>query len=86
MRTTIQRFMAALLLVIPGIVAAYGFLAMKDAFFHQFEPGDHFRWGKFILGFILFGAGTSFVGGWIFFRDRKRGYLAPRFKGKRRKR
>lgn len=83
MRTTIQRFAAALLLAIPGIAAAYGFLAMKAAFFHQFEPGEHFRWGKFILGLLLFAAGSAFVGGWIFFRDHKRGYLAPRFKGKR---
>lgn len=83
MRTTVQRFAAALLLVVPGVAAAYGFLAMKDSFFHQFEPGEYFHWGKFIAGFILFGLGSAFIGGWTFYRDRKRGYLAPRFKEKR---
>jgi len=33
-----------------------------------------------ILGFILFAIGVSFIGGWTFFRDRKRNYVAPRFK------
>jgi threonine/homoserine/homoserine lactone efflux protein len=86
MKDTIKRFIAALLLVIPGIIATYGFLAMKDAFFAQFgapETNPHILWGKMILGFFLFAIGVGFIGGWTFFRDRKRNYLAPRFKAKR---
>jgi hypothetical protein len=41
------------------------------------------QWGKLLLGLILFAAGVAFIGGWIFFRDRKRNYVAPRFKAKR---
>lgn len=88
MKETMNRFMAALLLVIPGIMATYGFLAMKDAFFAQFgaEQNDpHIQWGKLVLGFILFAIGIAFIGGWTFYRDRKRNYLAPRFKVKRKK-
>jgi len=88
MKDSIKRFIAVLLLVIPGLLATYGFLAMKDAFFAQFGSADsnaHVLWGKMILGFILFAMGVSFIGGWTFFRDRKRNYVAPRFKAKRKK-
>jgi hypothetical protein len=86
MKETIKRFIAALLLVIPGLIATYGFLAMKDAFFAQFgaaETNPHIHWVKMIFGFILFALGVGFIGGWTFFRDRKRNYVAPRFKPKR---
>ncbi|SDO08478.1 Protein of unknown function [Paenibacillus sp. yr247] len=85
MRAPFYRFIAILLLVIPGLTATYGFLAMKDAFFAQFAEDGHFLWGKFILGLILFLLGVAFIGGWTFFRDRKRNYVAPRFKANRRK-
>lgn len=83
MKPLIQRLVAALLLVIPGFLATYGFLAMKNAFFHQFEIEGSFQWGQFLLGLLLFAAGCTFIGGWIFFRDRKRGYVAPRFRAKK---
>lgn len=84
MKLVFFRFIAILLLVIPGFIATYGFLAMKDAFFAQFGP-SHFLWAKFLLGFVLFVLGVSFIGGWIFFRDRKRNYLSSRFRKKRRR-
>lgn len=37
MKTTLSRFIAVLMLVIPGLIATYGFLAMKDAFLHNLE-------------------------------------------------
>ncbi|CAN7599781.1 DUF2627 domain-containing protein [Paenibacillus sp. LjRoot153] len=87
MKAPFYRFIAILLLVIPGITATYGFLAMKDAFFAQFDTvaNSGMLWGKFILGLVLFLIGVAFIGGWTFFRDRKRNYLAPRFKPKRNK-
>ena len=33
-----------------------------------------FDWLNFIVGLLLFAAGISFLAGWIYFRDRKRGY------------
>jgi hypothetical protein len=88
MKTTLSRFAAVLLLVIPGLMATYGFLAMKDAFFAQFGSADtnpQILWGKLSIGFVLFAAGVAFLGGWTFFRDSKRNYVAPRFKVKRKK-
>lgn len=90
MKPVIARFIAILLLVIPGIGATYGFLLMKDAVFHYFSSFGHeetaarsFEFGRFIAGFLLFGVGVGFIGGWTFFRDRKRNYVAPRFRQKR---
>ncbi|MEB3103511.1 DUF2627 domain-containing protein [Ferviditalea candida] len=80
----LYRFIAVVLLVVPGIVAAYGFILMKDAVFESFGP-PVMPWGKFLLGILFFLIGVFFVGGWIFYRDRKRNYVAPRFKEKRNK-
>lgn len=85
MKPVIGRFIAVILLVIPGWLAAYGFLLMKNAVFESFGPAP-MPWLKFIGGFVLFALGVSFVGGWIFYRDRKRNYVAPRFMAKRKRR
>lgn len=89
MKLVTARFIAILLLVIPGILACIGFLKMKDTVFLYFsEFGNdaitpNFQWLPFLLGLLMFGAGVAFIGGWTFFRDRKRNYVAPRFKPKR---
>lgn len=89
MRLIISRFIAIILLVVPGIIACFGFLKMKDALFYYFSDFGNdtvtpdFQWLKFLLGLVMFAIGAGFIGGWIFFRDRKRNYVAPRFKEKR---
>lgn len=85
MRIIAARIVAALLLVIPGILATYGFLSMKNAVFESFGPPT-FPWWKFLLGLVLFIFGVGFIGGWIFFRDRKHNYVAPRFREKKNRR
>jgi hypothetical protein len=89
MKLTMQRLIAILLLVIPGLGAAYGFLLMKDAIYEYFAQmgGDDtitpdFAWGMFIGGAVLFLIGIAFIGGWTFYRDRKRNYLSSRFRAK----
>ncbi len=77
-----SRFIAVLLLVVPGWAATYGFLEMKNSVFLSFGPAS-FPWLKFIFGLFLFVIGVGFVGGWIFYRDRKRNYVAPRFREKK---
>ncbi|MBH5318039.1 DUF2627 domain-containing protein [Paenibacillus sp. GSMTC-2017] len=89
MKLLISRFIAILFLVIPGLIACFGFLKIKDSLFNYFsEFGNdaitpNFEWLTFILGIFMFAVGAGFIGGWIFFRDRKRNYVAPRFKEKR---
>ncbi|GAA0832914.1 DUF2627 domain-containing protein [Paenibacillus glucanolyticus] len=90
MKMLISRFIAILILVIPGFMAMKGFLMMKDAVFLYISVhGDDsvanpaFGWLPFLGGLALFVIGISFLGGWILFRDRKRNYVGPRFKKKR---
>lgn len=89
MKLKLSRMLAILMLVIPGALATYGFIEVKDALFDYFASlGDEdivskMEWAKLIIGAICFLLGFSFIGGWIFFRDRKRNYVAPRFKEKR---
>jgi hypothetical protein len=85
MPTKFSRFIAVLLLVIPGWMATYGFLLMKNSVFASFGPGS-LPWLKFIGGLLLFAAGVAFIGGWIFYRDRKRNYVSPRFREKKKQR
>ncbi|MED4956917.1 DUF2627 domain-containing protein [Paenibacillus sp. FSL R5-0527] len=89
MKLMISRFIAILMLVIPGIAAMTGFLKIKDALFdYMSKHGDDslakvtFDWLQFGFGLLLFAAGVGFLGGWIFFRDRKRNYVGPRFRKK----
>lgn len=80
-----QRLLAVLIIVIPGFGATYGWILMKNTLFASFQPNVPFQWLPFLLGFVLFVIGVAFIAGWIFFRDRKRNYLAPRFMPKRKK-
>lgn len=61
MKLVISRFIAILILVIPGLMAMTGFLFMKDAVFAFYSVhGDasvahpSFEWGHFLLGLLLF--------------------------------
>ncbi|MFC4777479.1 DUF2627 domain-containing protein [Paenibacillus sp. GCM10023252] len=89
MKLVTARLIAVMMLVIPGLLACFGFLRMKDSLFHYFSSfgndavTPNFEWLSFLLGFIMFAAGAGFIGGWTFFRDRKRNYVAPRFRQKR---
>lgn len=89
MRLTFFRMVAILLLVVPGFAATYGFLEMKNAVFDYMaahgneQAAPAFNWLQFLVGLALFAGGVGFIGGWIFYRDRKRNYVAPRFKARK---
>lgn len=88
MKLIFYRFLAILLLLLPGLLATYGFLQAKNAIFDYIasigtEAGGAFAWLNFLWGVLCFAAGVAFIGGWIFYRDRKHNYLAPRFKQKK---
>lgn len=84
-----QRLIAVLLLVIPGAIATWGFKTVRDVLFdytaavgsEQIHKG--LDWGMLILGLFAFVGGIAFIAGWVLYRDRKRNYVAPRFKAKR---
>jgi hypothetical protein len=77
-----QRFIALLILLIPGVLAGYGIKLMRDGLFAKQAALIPNLWLQFIVGLILFIIGLSFVAGFIFHRDRKRNNVQPRFKSK----
>lgn len=75
-----QRFIALMLLVIPGVIAGYGIKLMRDIFFKiAHEPFPSF-WLQFLAGLIFFILGVGFIAGFVLHRDRKNNKVAPRFK------
>ncbi|MFA1821589.1 DUF2627 domain-containing protein [Virgibacillus oceani] len=66
------RFIAVLILVIPGVFAAYGIKLMRDSIFNEFVPLFLHASIQFTVGLILFIGGIAFIGGFIVYRDRKR--------------
>mgnify|MGYP001216080534 CR=1 FL=1 len=69
------RFIAVLLLFIPGVIGAYGIKLMRDALFADVYIFLVNETIQFIVGLILFILGFGFVGGFIFHRDKKRNKL-----------
>lgn len=66
------RFIAVLVLFIPGAIGAYGIKLMRDAIFAQFHPLFIHEGIQFVIGLILFCFGLAFIGGFIYHRDKKR--------------
>ncbi|WP_044747887.1 DUF2627 family protein [Bacillus alveayuensis] len=78
-----QRIIALIILLIPGLFAALGIKWMRDALFGILQPPLPLLWLQFLLGLLLFLAGLAFVGGFILHRDRKRNKVQPRFQRKK---
>lgn len=84
-----QRLIAVILLVIPGAIATWGFKTMREVLFDYTaavgneEVTAGLDWLMLILGGLAFFGGIAFIAGWVLYRDRKRNYVAPRFKAKR---
>lgn len=69
------RFIAVLILFIPGVIGAYGIKLMRDALFSEVSVMLFNETLQFIIGLILFIVGFSFIAGFIFHRDKKRNKL-----------
>ncbi len=78
-----SRFIALLIMVLPGIAAGYGIKLMRDMLFGILNPPIPSLAVQFITGLVLFIGGLSFIAGFIFHRDQKRNKLQPRLNRKR---
>lgn len=67
-----SRFIAIIVLFIPGLIAAFGIKWMRDALFGEFHPIFQHVGIQFMTGFIMFVLGFLFVSGFIVYRDRKK--------------
>ncbi|WP_088104742.1 DUF2627 domain-containing protein [Halalkalibacter urbisdiaboli] len=79
------RFIALMILIIPAVIAGYGIKLMRDTIFQLLNTPYPSLLIQFTAGFIFFLAGLSFIGGFIFYRDRKNGKIAPRFQKRNQK-
>ncbi|APH04468.1 DUF2627 domain-containing protein [Bacillus weihaiensis] len=77
-----SRILALLIMVFPGVLAAYGIKLMRDMTFGILHAPIPNLFLQFTLGLILFLGGLSFVAGFIFYRDRKRNKVQKRFSKK----
>ncbi|OAJ76063.1 hypothetical protein AYJ08_20410 [Brevibacillus sp. SKDU10] len=75
-----QRIVALLIMVIPAVIAGWGFKIMRDTLYQYFNPDiNQFMWGYFTLGAFLFVVPIAFIGGFILHHDRRRNRVQPRF-------
>ena len=73
------RFVAFLVLLIPGIMAIAGIKFMRDTLFGRLISPFPELWLQFITGLVLLSAGIWFFAGFLLHRDRKRGKVQQRF-------
>ena len=66
------RIIAAILLFVPGVIGAIGIKLMRDALFAEVSAYLVNQNIQFIVGLIMFIAGLTFIGGFIYHRDKKR--------------
>lgn len=74
-----KRLIAFTILFIPGAFAAYGIKLMRDMLFGILQPPYPVLWLQSLIGLLLTIGGISFIGGFIFYRDRKRNKVQNRF-------
>ncbi|MGP4080984.1 DUF2627 family protein [Pseudalkalibacillus sp. R45] len=76
------RIIALLVLVIPGIAGVVGIKLIRDSLFGIVHPIFPNFIIELIAGILMFIIGFGFVGGFIFYRDRKRNNVQQRFRNK----
>ena len=73
------RFIAFIILFIPGVLAAMGIKYMRDMLFGILHFPFPSLLMQFILGFIFMVGGVGFIAGFVLHRDRKRKKVQKRF-------
>ncbi|MCM3611225.1 DUF2627 domain-containing protein [Planococcus sp. MERTA32b] len=73
------RLIAFIILLIPGIMAAYGIKLMRDSVFNKLLEPFPVLWLQFSLGLIFTVLGIGFFAGFLLNRDRKKGTVSKRF-------
>ncbi|TAA70693.1 DUF2627 domain-containing protein [Planococcus salinarum] len=73
------RLIAFIILLIPGIMAAYGIKLMRDSIFNKLLEPYPVLWLQFSLGLLFTVLGIGFFAGFLLNRDRKKGNVSKRF-------
>jgi hypothetical protein len=75
-----QRIIALIIMVIPGLIAILGIKLMRDMVFGILQAPIPNLMLQFILGLVFFIFGLGFIAGFVLHRDRKRNKVQKRFK------
>lgn len=73
------RIIALMIMVIPGVFAAYGVKLIRDMVFGILHAPLPYLWLQFIIGLLMVILGVGFIAGFILHRDRKRNKVQSRF-------
>ncbi|MGJ7921294.1 DUF2627 domain-containing protein [Neobacillus sp. LXY-4] len=79
-----DRIVALIIMVIPGVISAFGVKLMRDMVFGKLMEPIPSLWLQFLIGFLAFLLGLGFIAGFILHRDRKRNKVQVRFQKKER--
>ncbi|WNF37844.1 DUF2627 domain-containing protein [Bacillaceae bacterium IKA-2] len=74
-----QRYIALLILVIPGLLAGYGIKLMRDIFFSILNDPFGSLLIQFLSGLLFLVLGVGFIAGFVRYRDRKNNKGSVRF-------
>ncbi|HLQ73769.1 MAG TPA: DUF2627 family protein [Bacillota bacterium] len=74
------RLIAIGILLIPGIIAAFGIKLMRDSLFSEYYSILLNVEIQFIVGLLLFILGLAFISGFIVYRDRKKNKITRKNK------
>ncbi len=74
----LQRFLALVIVVIPGALAVVGITWMRDALFSIYHTPIHSILFQLGIGLLFCIIGVVFIASFIHYRDRKRNYRANR--------
>ncbi|MFC4324044.1 DUF2627 domain-containing protein [Litchfieldia salsa] len=77
-----QRIIALIIMLIPGIIAALGIKMMRDMLFNILHAPIPNLFLQFLIGFLFFVIGLGFIAGFVLHRDRKRNKVQQRFQKK----
>jgi hypothetical protein len=78
-----QRYIALIIVLIPVIMAVLGIKLIRDLTFGILQPPIPFLWLQFLIGLLLIGLGLFLIGGFIFYRDKKRNKIQTKFSNKK---
>ncbi|MFD2168913.1 DUF2627 family protein [Tumebacillus lipolyticus] len=59
------------------IVSGYGLNLIRIAIVDKMAHPDAVIWWKMLIGAVLMTGGITFLGGFVFYRDKKRGKVKP---------
>lgn len=74
-----QRVIAICIVVAPVLLSVYGIKQMRDTFFGYINSPYPTLWMQFVVGLLLFLFGLFLIGNFIFYRDKKRNKVQPKF-------